>query len=143
MNVARCRVRGSSNIIGSWVSNSLAIILLSCSLCSSPTTYISSTFMSSSISSEPISFLGMSSSPSLFVPLFLLLTIGSVCDFLRFCLGGFCSPPSSELSIENFFVLEFKFGVFLWLGCFFRKYSRTMNFSHLQLVLGVHDGHWY
>jgi hypothetical protein len=79
LNVARCMVRDiSSNIIYSWVANSLAIVLLSCSLGSLPTTSNSSTFMSSYISFGTISFPGMySSSPSLFVPLFLLLEIGS------------------------------------------------------------------
>ena len=81
LNVAWCMVRDTySNIIYSWVANYLAVVLLSCSLSLLPATSNSSTFMSRSISSGPISFLSMcSSSPSLFVSLFRLLEIGSAC----------------------------------------------------------------
>ena len=138
LNVERCLVRESSwTIIVSWVSNSLSIVILSCSLHSSTTTSIYSTFMSSSISSRPISFPGMSSSSSsLFVPLFLLLAIGRVCDFSILLLG-----ECVTYQLNTFPILELKFGVFLWLGYVFGKYLRTMKFCHLQPLLTIYDGH--
>jgi len=85
----------------SWIARSTASCWVSCNLWSSLKNWMFSISTSKSISSRKGSILG-TCCPTSFWELGLFIFTWSLCDFSNFPCGGFLSPPSPKLFVEDF-----------------------------------------